>query len=197
LFADYQPNFEDALVEFCSSHWPCEFSHPKKGRCVNVSKRHEKGHQNDRGRVTNGAYVSNFTADNYKNRWLNLLKARLRDAQEDLEREEDGAEATGPLGPIRRLHARNISDFYRDVGGASKFNSHATCLCCLMRPPEHVLRCGHVLCTVSDSLGISNTVDRVCIANGSHQYRERDITNTLPYRSVSKHSVQSRIAQSR
>ncbi|KAH7084592.1 hypothetical protein FB567DRAFT_445911, partial [Paraphoma chrysanthemicola] len=147
LFADYQPNFEDALIEFCSSHWPCEFSHPKKGRCVNVGKRHEKGHQNDRGKVTDGGYVSSFTAEIYKNTWLNSLKARLRDAQESLEREEDGPEVNGPLGPIRRLHARNISDFYLDVGGASKFNSHATCLCCLMRPPEHVLRCGHVLCT--------------------------------------------------
>ncbi|CAN9415920.1 unnamed protein product [Alternaria alternata] len=148
LFADYKPNFEDALVEFCSSHWPCEFTHAKRGRCVNVSKSHEKGHQTgDRGMVTHGRYMSSFTADDYKNVWLNSLKTRLHDVQEELERKEDSSEETGPLGPIRRLHARNISSFYRAVGGASKFNSHATCLCCLMRPPEHVLRCGHVLCT--------------------------------------------------
>ncbi|KAH8624551.1 hypothetical protein IG631_21290 [Alternaria alternata] len=148
LFADYQPNFEDALVDFCSSHWPCEFSHAKRGRCVNVSKSHEKGHQTgNRGKVTHGRYISSFTADGYKNLWLNSLKTRLHNVQEELEREEDISEETGPLGPIRRLHARNISSFYRAVGGASKFNSHATCLCCLMRPPEHVLRCGHVLCT--------------------------------------------------
>lgn len=114
--------------------------------------------------------MSNFTADNYKTTWLNLLKTRLRDAQEHLEREEDGSEATDPLGPIRRLHARNITDFYVEFGGASKFNSHATCLCCLMRPPEHVLRCGHVLCTVSDPLDVSSAVDGVCIANGSQLY---------------------------
>ncbi|OWY57034.1 zinc ion binding protein [Alternaria alternata] len=148
LFADYQPNFEDALVEFCSSHWPCEFFHAKRGRCVNVSKSHEKGHQTgNRGKVTHGHYMSSFTAEDYKNVWLNSLKSRLHDVQEELERKDDSSEETGPLGPIRRLHARNISSFYRAVGGASKFNSHATCLCCLMRPPEHVLRCGHVLCT--------------------------------------------------
>ncbi|CAN9422509.1 unnamed protein product [Alternaria alternata] len=148
LFANYQPNFEDALVEFCSSHWPCEFSHAKRGRCVNVSKSHEKGHQTgNRGKVTHGHYMSSFTVENYKNVWLNSLKTRLHDVQEELERKEDSSEETGPLSPIRRLHARNISSFYRAVGGASKFNSHSTCLCCLMRSPEHVLRCGHVLCT--------------------------------------------------
>jgi hypothetical protein len=148
LFGDYQPNFEDALFDFCSSHWPCEFSHPKRGRCVNVSNSHEKGHQTgNRGKVTDGRYMSSFNADGYKNVWLNSLKTRLHDLQEELEREKDNPEASGPLGPIRRLHARNISSFYRAVGAAPSYNSHTTCLCCLMRPPEHVLRCGHVLCT--------------------------------------------------
>jgi patatin-like phospholipase/acyl hydrolase len=147
LFADYQSDFEDALVEFCSSHWPCEFSHPQRGRCVNVSKSHEKGHQTGNGgEVIYGHYISSFTADGYMNSWLDSLKIRLHDVQEGLEREEDITEGFRPLASSRRLHARNISSFYRAVGGALKFKSHATCLCCLMRPPEHVLRCGHVLC---------------------------------------------------
>lgn len=145
--------------------------------------------------MTDGAYVSNFTADDYMKIWLNLLKTRLRDAQDDLKNEEDSCEASSPLGPIRRLHARNISSFYQEVGGASKFNSHATCLCCLMRPPEHVLRCGHVLCTVSDIPIVSNTECILCIAAWSHRDLERCIAKTLFNRSVSRRSAGSEIAQ--
>lgn len=111
--------------------------------------------------MTDGGYVSNFNADDYKTKWINSLKIRLRDALEDLKDEENGPEPAGPLGPLRRLHARNLSTFYHDAGGASKFDSHATCLCCLMRPPEQVLKCGHVLCTVSS---VSVNLDAGCRA---------------------------------
>ncbi|KAF2792920.1 FabD/lysophospholipase-like protein [Melanomma pulvis-pyrius CBS 109.77] len=148
LFGDYLPNFENALTEFCNMHWPCEFSN-KKGRCVNVSKRHEsKGHQNENGKVlAAGEYQANFT-DKYKVTWMNSLKMRLAELQNDLKKlEEAGAELDDPLISIRQQHMENIVRFFFDVGGASKFTSHATCLCCLMRPPEHALQCGHVLCT--------------------------------------------------
>ncbi|KAF2475025.1 uncharacterized protein BDR25DRAFT_280671 [Lindgomyces ingoldianus] len=149
LFGDYLPNFENALIEFCSMHWPCEFSN-KKGRCVNVSKRHDtKGHQNAKGKIiAAGKYQSEFTADKYKVVWMNSLKTRLAELQEDLKRvEEAGEELEDPLISIRKQHTENIARFFLDVGGASHFSSHATCLCCLMKSPEHALRCGHVLCS--------------------------------------------------
>ncbi|KAF2735206.1 hypothetical protein EJ04DRAFT_576300 [Polyplosphaeria fusca] len=148
LFGDYLPNFEDALTDFCNTHWPCEFKN-NKGRCVNVSKSHQKGHQNARGKViAAGGYESRFTTDRYRIVWMNALKQRLHDAQEELKRfEESGPEFTDPLQPIRTLHRNNIARFFFDVGGASQFNSHSTCLCCLMRPAEQALRCGHVLCS--------------------------------------------------
>jgi hypothetical protein len=45
------------------------------------------------------------------------------------------------------LHARHMSRFYKELQGADRFMSHATCYCCLTAAPEHALPCGHVLCT--------------------------------------------------
>jgi hypothetical protein len=130
-------------------HWPCEFSN-KKGRCVNISKRHDsKGHQSESGKVlAAGRYQSGFTAEKYKVTWMNSLKTRLAELQADLKRVEDAsADLENPLISIRKQHMENIVRFFYAVGGASNFTSHATCLCCLMRSPEHALRCGHVLCS--------------------------------------------------
>ena len=147
LFEDYERNFENALVGFCDVQ-PCAFRN-KKGRCVNVRERHNsKGHQNADGKIiATGRYETDFTADRYKSVWINSLKKRLRGLQEDLKRvEEASAELEDPLISIRKQHIENIVRFFNDVGGASNFKDHATCLCCLMRSPEHALRCGHVFC---------------------------------------------------
>jgi len=156
LFGDYTRNFEYALEEFCSMHWPCEFEN-KKGRCVNVSTRHDKrGHQNAKGKVLAvGAYKSGFNGVDYKTQWMNMLKTWLADLQEELQAvESTNSEQGNHLRPIREQHLKSICHFYWDLkqprqprSGAWHFQSHGTCLCCLMRAPEYALRCGHVLCS--------------------------------------------------
>jgi hypothetical protein len=45
--------------------------------------------------------------------------------------------------PARRLHQKNIQSYKIQW---QSFKSSRTCLLCLRRAPEHVLRCGHSIC---------------------------------------------------
>jgi hypothetical protein len=141
-------DFETALKEFSSSHWPCEYQGKKIRRCVNTKLTHGKGHQDASGKVVpRGVYMSTFSPENYAIRWMSLLKKHLRELQDKLDREERQI----PGGDFQTLHANQHKDvlynFYKRIGGASKYIKHATCLCCLMRAPEFPLACGHVLCS--------------------------------------------------
>jgi len=130
-------------------HWPCEFSNTR-GRCVNVSARHgKKGHQNDKGKVfAVGDYKSAFKSIDYKVKWMNIIEVLLADFQEELQDlENKNLQQLDHVELIRKLHMKNISQFYRHLNGARSYGSHGTCLCCLIRIPEYALRCGHVLCS--------------------------------------------------
>ena len=132
---------------------------------MTVASRHEKkGHQNAKGKIlAAGPYQSpSFNATNYMKVWMNDLKTRLFELQGELQLlENQNPEPGNPLRPVRDQHLQNISRFYWDLrerspysssastsqkSGAYRFQSHGTCLCCLMRAPEYALKCGHVLC---------------------------------------------------
>lgn len=45
------------------------------------------------------------------------------------------------------MHLEKVKKFFNDLAGLpDDYVSHTTCFCCLVRMPEHVLPCGHVLC---------------------------------------------------
>lgn len=149
IFREHYINHcHDALEDFCDWHWPCEYSSSTAGRCVNVRSGHSpKGHQLRSGRTFgSGPYFSNFSAADFSNQWkskihydLKLLLSRLQEASRDGESEELTAS---------KIHKAAILDpFYKHVGSSDKYVSHSTCLSCLIATPEHVLPCGHVLCT--------------------------------------------------
>jgi hypothetical protein len=141
-------DFETALKEFSFKHWPCEYQDRKIQRCVNTHIAHGKGHQDVSGKVVpKGLYVSSFSPEKYARSWMESLDIHLRVLERQLDEQEKKT-----LGPdCQKLHARQHKDvlvsFYKKVGGASNYTHHATCLCCLMRPPEFPLACGHVLCS--------------------------------------------------
>ncbi|KAJ4295420.1 hypothetical protein N0V90_007432 [Kalmusia sp. IMI 367209] len=127
LFGDYTRYFEHALEEFCSMHWPCEFSN-KKGGCVNTSTRHgKKGHQNAKGKVLAvGQYQATFNSIDYKAEWMNALKMKLAELQDELQSFENTSSELGDhLRPIRKQHLQNIDRFYWDMKGPSRSRSGA------------------------------------------------------------------------
>jgi len=149
ILAAYLKSCNDALETFCDRHWPCEYIHSRiQGRCVNVRVGHQKGHQTKAGNLVGaGAYESNFSADLHRdffqyciyNNLRSLLDQLYQATTSDFSREAEEAAA---------LHQEKVlTSFFHHLGGARKFVSFTACLCCLINVPEHILPCGHLLCT--------------------------------------------------
>jgi hypothetical protein len=147
LVKEYEQYFDTALADFCELYWPCDYENERGGRCSNVSSRHSpKGHQNARGRIIGtGSYQSSFSSILYGPNWRKLLLQKIHNLQTIAQSSQQGSvpNATDYI----RIHGQNIASFYRGLGSAQNFVSHATCFCCLMEFPEHPLPCGHILCT--------------------------------------------------
>jgi hypothetical protein len=136
-----------ALNEFSNAYWPCKFQN-NQGSCANKKVGHSKGHQNWHGKIIgSGNYKSDFSSDTFKEEWHDILKKEM--VQKSLNVNTIMQKDTNVIEEkvIEDLHFELMQVFYKDLGGAGKFQSHATCLCCLGELPEHPLRCGHVLCT--------------------------------------------------
>lgn len=150
VIAAYVHYCDDALAEFCNRHWPCEYVHPTtRGRCVNVRAGHQsKGHQSKDGKVLAvGSFISDFSLEKYREffqycvMWnLRHLLDRLRLATKDSPHLE--------LQEAAEIHRDNaLYPFFHHLQGPEAFISHTACYSCLIKPPEHALPCGHVLCT--------------------------------------------------
>lgn len=164
IFPLYLEHLDAALENFCDSHWPCEHVDPDTGsRCVNVKSGHgDKGHQNANGKIfADGEYTSRRGFDTLQAEFSNNTYFRLNELLRIL-RDRRAV-------PLERMTLRNdeihiaaeihrddvLTSFYHhasDGGRAERYNSHSVCFCCLLRPPEHALPCGHVLCTQCISL---------------------------------------------
>jgi hypothetical protein len=153
IFPQYLEHLDDALENFCLSHWPCEFIKPGGGeRCVNVRSGHgSKGHQLKDGRVfAAGDYVSRYSFEGNQDEWRSNVYFRLAELLERLNYRVQNGEAEEQAAA--QIHTSEVMPyFYRgatDKGrGAHLYNSHTACLCCLFETPEHALPCGHIICT--------------------------------------------------
>ncbi|KAL3429839.1 hypothetical protein BDV09DRAFT_202723 [Aspergillus tetrazonus] len=140
--------FDDALDDFCDRHWPCEYV-SAQGRCVNVRSGHQaKGHQLRSGRVIAIAdYESSFSADGFRTTFRSMIFANLDALLRKLGDATFNA-ANRELEEAAAIHRDLVlMQFFHHLGGPSKFISHTVCYTCLVEPPEHLLPCGHVLCT--------------------------------------------------
>lgn len=126
----------------------CTYSNEKGEHCVNVKERHVKGHQNSRGKVIgSGPYEANFAFDSFCEDWFRYLKTYFTSFQNELSSQMILFPTTEETVVATRIHGRIVNKFYFRVGGAQKFFSQSSCLCCLRELAEHPLPCGHVLCT--------------------------------------------------
>ncbi|KAL4750029.1 hypothetical protein BDW72DRAFT_121271 [Aspergillus terricola var. indicus] len=148
VFREYLDHFDDALDDFCDRHWPCEYV-SAQGRCVNVRSGHQaKGHQLKSGRVIAIAdYESAFSADSFRTTFRSMIFANLDALLRKLGDATFNA-ANRELEEAAAIHRDLVlMQFFHHLGGPSKFISHTVCYACLVEPPEHLLPCGHVLCT--------------------------------------------------
>ncbi|KAF8457056.1 hypothetical protein BDZ91DRAFT_509801 [Kalaharituber pfeilii] len=74
VVAGYEPHLRQAYKAFYDEHWPCDFRHTK-GRCVNVRKKHQKGHQLENGKIIAGGYIE---AESNQNIGENLFVEEVR-----------------------------------------------------------------------------------------------------------------------
>ncbi|KAF2826308.1 FabD/lysophospholipase-like protein, partial [Ophiobolus disseminans] len=148
LFVHYENYCRNAIEGFWRRSTPCDF-HIGHDHCVNVASNHDpKGHQNAKGKIiAAGEFVSSFQPIQYFPRWTNRIKAAIRQLNSDLQKASRGAQSSSKDSCLLRIHSNNMHRFFVAIGPAGHFLSHATCFCCLMQSPQHVLRCGHVLCT--------------------------------------------------
>lgn len=150
IFDTYLPFVNGALHDFCQLYWPCDFTN-SKGRCINVSSRHVKGHQTQSGHIIGvGPYSSDFSFERYSAKWTRSLKRHITSLQGRNTSEAYSNAKTSFGAPDKsfalKVHGDAISTFYHSLGSATQFTHHGTCLCCLMGLPQYSLPCGHILC---------------------------------------------------
>lgn len=174
IFPQYLDHLDSALREFSDRYWPCEyilrgavpahlqahlnsihFHHNMRVsavlyRCVNARCGHgSKGHQLKDGRLfAVGGYESEFSFESYHRDFRKHVYVRLEYLLRLLSDSIKKGEA--PSFAAARIHRDDVlSHFYgnRTKKEARTFQSHSVCFCCLFEPPEHVLPCGHVLCS--------------------------------------------------
>ncbi|THC94944.1 hypothetical protein EYZ11_005583 [Aspergillus tanneri] len=148
VFPEYLEHFDDALDDFCDRHWPCEYV-STEGRCVNVrSGHHAKGHQLKDGRVLAvQEYQSSFSAGEFRQTFRSMIFTNLVFLRQKL-LNAMGSSAELELREAALIHRDSVlKNFYHHLGGPKEFVSHTACYACLVEPPEHLLPCGHVLCT--------------------------------------------------
>lgn len=118
---------------------------------MNVRSGHgDKGHQNADGKVfAYGAYFAPWSFAELQKEFQYNCFFRLEELLERLDKRiREGSPAVQAAAEIHRNDV--MPYFYRHVAGdrgIQRYNSHSVCLCCLSKPPEHPLPCGHVLCT--------------------------------------------------
>ncbi|KAK5163057.1 uncharacterized protein LTR77_010992 [Saxophila tyrrhenica] len=117
-----------------------------------------KGHQDLLGVIAPGDHQA-VLGENFGLSWTAQIEATLTEFSEVCTKARidslGGRERTEEQTALQ-LHKSNTKDFFDDVG--SDVTSHVTCFACLMDTPEHILPCGHVLCTA-------------CVGAWGHAYR--------------------------
>ncbi|QDS77600.1 hypothetical protein FKW77_001933 [Venturia effusa] len=165
IFSRYLEHIDAALENFLDQHWPCDFvTQGTDFQCVNVRNGHcSKGHQLKNGRVfAAGDYVSEITFAEYSPIFRNNVYATLDGFLEDLRQRLQSIPLLGgcvtnnqvcalDIQQATEIHRDTLHDFYNDLKNeqsiSEHFSSHTACYACLLEPPEHILPCGHVLCT--------------------------------------------------
>jgi GTPase SAR1 family protein len=153
LRCTYQTLFEKTFSElirgaydqYCGNWLRCGFQQ-EMNICCNVKNSHDKGHQSLTGKIfAKGPYSPEFDADAFFDTWMKQIAKELAGLETKLR--QPGDDDDTDQKEVFRLHREVIGSHKSSLGTTAGFFSHATCFCCVRQIPEHVLPCGHVLCT--------------------------------------------------
>lgn len=128
--------------------------------CERAKKTHEGMHSASRKYAEplryKGYFETDFRPENFA--W----DTRILDYMNQMQSAPRWGSQHGIRQDCANAHRENIRHFYRRVGGATRYITHAICLCCLGNPPEHHLGCGHVICTeCATDYGKPNNTDQI------------------------------------
>jgi hypothetical protein len=112
----------------------------------------DKGHQNASGKIfADGKYEAQRTFESLQQEFANNSFFRLEELLLRLRLRQKSNTKNNEIQDAAEIHRDDVlAYFYRHVmikGKPGRYTSHTVCFCCLLRPPEHALPCGHVLCT--------------------------------------------------
>jgi hypothetical protein len=153
LFSSYACFFEYAISEYIQLYCPCSFVSEDGTRvCRSVKARHKaKGHQDERGIIAAGDYVSAFD-DTFVQSWMDQLRTSIDDLHRTFSKAlNQPALVAGNVELSEEriafaIHVERLDRFYRSIGPATWVRSNTTCYGCLMDIPQHALPCGHAIC---------------------------------------------------
>jgi len=152
----YESHFRAAVREFCQEIWPCSFIDRKGRHCVNVSTKHQKGHQIASGKVVAvGEYVDGDRIQEICEGSIRQVSSvygellgRLSQRGAGCER-SSAAEIQGEIlsrQPYSVMWSSGLSSSNTDDSTTTISFSHHTCFGCMFSVPALALPCGHILC---------------------------------------------------
>ncbi|OAL51396.1 FabD/lysophospholipase-like protein [Pyrenochaeta sp. DS3sAY3a] len=123
LFEEYESYCKFSLLSFCNKHVKCRFGQA-------------------------GDFESDFSPKMFWPMWRAMIREEIirldKEVQLALARP---SEITQLASVLARTHSKQLASVYEQLGPAVQFRSNSTCLCCLINTPQHLLPCGHSLCS--------------------------------------------------
>ena len=147
----YRQICQSAIRDYNERYAPCQAKWPSgiKGRsspCIKKKQNHGEMHRRETGYLWSenewfGTYQTDFHSEVFA--WDEMVLAEVKNFERML-RSVGGEDIRQTAA---QHHLGTMREFYAELGNLAELTMHATCLACLKGIPEHVLPCGHVLCT--------------------------------------------------
>lgn len=148
MFEQYWLRTSMAFADFDDRNWRCEYKSSVIKRCVNVLSRHQKGHQSEKGEIEGGSWTCNQTSEAVEEKAKTYIRDALTDMVSSFRIQREGSSCgKDHLREVYQCHKRNLHEFYSRWEKGNSFKSHTICFSCLFGFPEHILPCGHMICT--------------------------------------------------
>jgi hypothetical protein len=148
VFDQYWEHCSKALKDFYDRNWPCDYTSDRINRCGNLKGSHGKYHQTKHADLEGGSWLCSQTLEMVQESVKTHLRQELVNLAPgfSIQGEESNSDQNY-LHEVYRSHKTNLDAFYGTWEEGDLFKSHANCFSCLLESPEHVLPCGHILCT--------------------------------------------------
>lgn len=145
----YLDCLESTFNSFCAYWLPCAFS--RRGRrCRNFQSTHGKGHQGDDGKVMGTSpFQTSLDPARFFPAWTQMIQQGLASAQQELLVRAQNQKQLSRRAVAALIHRRELTRALAYwMQHPSDLVSYKFCLFCACQAnPEHLLPCGHVLCT--------------------------------------------------